>query len=215
LEVKKEEDAKKSDNDLVTDSEADDGDEDDTAIKFEPGDAVDNNGEPLLDNQGRNMVKVCDEEDNNDEDAKLELLELRNMKNIDIHDRLSRPSLLNHPKPDSLPKPRPKSDEQEIMKLPPESRSDQLVTQPGSITKGTISKAKEDESQRTSVLSCPVCSVQNESVALTCLVCSNVLQPQAIPNSWQCDSSTCRDSKYINAGDVGLCGVCGTRKCSN
>lgn len=215
FEMKKGEEPEKNDNDLVTDSEAEDGDEDETAIKSEPGDAVDNNGEPLLDNQGRNMVKVCDEEDNNDEDAKQELLELQNMKNIDIRNRLSHPSLLNHPKPDSIPRPRPKPDEEEIMKLPRESRSDQLVTQPGSITKGRISKANDDESQRTSVLSCPVCSVENESVALTCLVCSNVLQPQAIPNSWQCDNSTCRHSRYINAGDVGLCGVCGTKKYSN
>lgn len=63
--------------------------------------------------------------------------------------------------------------------------------------------------------SCPVCSVVNQQMALTCVVCSNVLKPDFVPGSWRCKSSTCIDGEYINAGDVGLCGVCGARKCSD
>jgi hypothetical protein len=47
------------------------------------------------------------------------------------------------------------------------------------------------------------------------MVCSNVLKPEFVPGCWRCKSLTCQDSKFINAGDVGSCGVCSARKCSN
>ena len=59
---------------------------------------------------------------------------------------------------------------------------------------------------------CPICSIVNESAALTCMVCSNVLKPKFVPGFWRCKSTICKDSEYVNAGDVGLCGVCGARK---
>lgn len=62
--------------------------------------------------------------------------------------------------------------------------------------------------------SCPVCSIENEPIDLTCTVCSNVLQPNFVPNSWRCKSSTCKDSMFLNSGDVALCGVCGNKRCS-
>jgi hypothetical protein len=210
FDVKKEEESKNNDDDLVTDSEGEDEGEVDPQIKSEPDDAVNINGEPLLDAKGRNMVKVCEEEDNDDEDAKLELLELQNMKNSDIRGKIPRHLSLN-----STPTPTAQKPEKPQIKTPPPEHSPSKTSPPiKPATPQTISHP-QNEPHRPAVLSCPICSVENQPTALTCLVCANVLQPDAIPNSWRCGSSTCRDSSYINAGDVGLCGVCGTRKCSD
>ncbi|KAK4612013.1 hypothetical protein CLAFUW4_13321 [Fulvia fulva] len=59
---------------------------------------------------------------------------------------------------------------------------------------------------------CPICSLENEAGAPTCMACSNVLRPKLVPNSWRCKSDTCKESTYINAGDVGRCGLCGAQK---
>lgn len=224
FEVKKEEEeSKHNDEDLVTDSETED---EDKFIKPDPDDLVDSKGNRILDAKGRGMVKVCEEEGNDDEDAKLELLELQNMKKIDGHSsRLSRPPLPPHTMPDHPSNPPQQSKKRQIKILPPESKSEpppkSEPTMRGKPPKGPepdiqegISKAKENQ-QSSSVPSCPVCSVENEPTALTCIVCSNVLQPEFVPGSWRCDSATCRENSYLNAGDVGLCGVCGTRKCSD
>lgn len=222
FETKKEEELKPNDEDLVTDSEAEDEGEEDVAIKSEPDDAIDMNGKPLLDAQGRHMVKICKEEDKEDEDAKLELWELRNMGDLNASRREYRPSLLNHTESDSMTahpsKTSPLSDKAEIGKPSPDSRPEQPPKETQTFKQVTISglqRGPEAESPRPNALSCPICSVENERTALTCSVCAHVLQPDAIPNPWLCDSVTCKDSGYINAGDVGLCGVCGTRKCSS
>lgn len=99
FETKQEEtETKYEDDDLVTDSEAEDAGEDDVGIKSEPDDAVDLNGNPLLDPQGRHMVKVCKEEDKDDEDAKLELLELQNMGDPRASQKTSSTSLSSQQK---------------------------------------------------------------------------------------------------------------------
>ncbi|KAH9909044.1 WLM domain-containing protein [Xylariomycetidae sp. FL2044] len=66
---------------------------------------------------------------------------------------------------------------------------------------------------------CPMCSFENgpETTATICGVCSHVLDPARVPGSWRCGrSETCRGSRsrYLNAGDSGICGVCGERKAS-
>jgi len=61
-------------------------------------------------------------------------------------------------------------------------------------------------------LVCGVCSLENEVDALTCMVCSNVLDLERLPNYWYCKSTQCRGSVYVNHGDSGACGVCGTKK---
>lgn len=221
FEIKKDEDSKPNDDDMVTDSEAEDEGEDEV-IKSEPDDAVDLNGKPLLDTQGRNMVKVCKEENKDDEDAKKELWELQGMRNTDLRSKVSRPSTLNYTKPDSMPTTRPKIPQQLEKETAKSTYSESIPEQSPKKLESTthlpISKVKNDletNSEQAKRHSCPICSVENERMALTCSVCANVLQPEAILNSWRCESVACRDSKYSNAGDVGLCGVCGARKCSS
>ena len=59
---------------------------------------------------------------------------------------------------------------------------------------------------------CPVCSLSNPFLLLTCSACANVLHPDCDNNHWRCSSEQCKGTGYINAGDVGTCGLCGTRR---
>jgi len=67
------------DEDLVTDSETEREDDDDVMVKTEPDDAVDIDGKQLLDFNGKGMVKVCEDEDKDDDNSQKELWELRNI----------------------------------------------------------------------------------------------------------------------------------------
>lgn len=62
------------------------------------------------------------------------------------------------------------------------------------------------------VRACSACSVVNDDDAILCVVCANVLEPDKMPNAWRCSSLLCGGSTYRNAGDMGVCGVCGQRK---
>ncbi|KAK0247447.1 hypothetical protein B0A54_08337 [Friedmanniomyces endolithicus] len=64
----------------------------------------------------------------------------------------------------------------------------------------------------TSTLTCPICSLENERTVPMCIACSHVLKPALLKDHWRCLSGTCAGSKYINAGDVGRCGLCGAQK---
>lgn len=59
---------------------------------------------------------------------------------------------------------------------------------------------------------CPICSLSNEHSTALCLACSHVLQPSLMPNHWRCTSEQCSNTEYVNAGDVGRCGLCGVKK---
>lgn len=61
-------------------------------------------------------------------------------------------------------------------------------------------------------LPCSVCSVINGRDAVLCTVCANVLEPDKMPNAWKCSSTACDGTTHMNAGDAGVCGVCGQRK---
>ncbi|KAI0136478.1 WLM domain-containing protein [Xylariales sp. AK1849] len=59
---------------------------------------------------------------------------------------------------------------------------------------------------------CPMCSFENGPVCLICGACSNVLVASKDPKSWRCKNASCKESRYLNAGDSGACGICGERK---
>jgi hypothetical protein len=235
--------------DLVTDSDTDSDNEEHLFIKTEPNDAVDINGSKLLDLDGKEMVKVCEDEDKNDDDAQKELQELRALGSIS---KLSRSSLA---KAKYLPQNQPlqevngrkpqnalKSDASEssksfqghrkfegieaLVKSPkqpdpgPRDKFPNRILVKAEDGESTTSKAKDwtvvtliaDVTKNVAVDSCPVCSVEKDTEALTCCVCSHVLRPNFVPNSWKCQNSACQDSMFLNAGDVGLCGLCGSRR---
>ncbi|KUJ22261.1 WLM-domain-containing protein [Mollisia scopiformis] len=228
FEVKKEE-SQMSDNDLVTDSEAE-SDNDEPRIKAEPDDAIDINGLRLLDRKGGGMVKVCGDEDNDDDDVKRELLELQGVPKrtgqrtqlskdttYEKINRNSTESSLVSPDIEVQRQERKSTTDSLTENLPakqvPEKGSKPTSNNPTSVSIGPSPKIERQRgSTTTSSEACPVCSVENEPTALTCMVCLNVLRPEFVPNSWKCSSSGCKGGIYLNSGDVVMCGVCGIRK---
>lgn len=191
---------------VVDDDEtASEEDPDETASESEQEDAtVDINGQRLLDKKGHGLVKVCEDENPEDDDARNELRELQS----------SVPGA-KHPKQNSdmasMSRASEKTDQARveqnpqitIRKLPKDKAEDS--TGPGNSTKTSV--------QPSGV--CPLCSFNNGSSATICSICSHVLDPKKVPDSWKCRSLSCKDSLYLNAGDSGICGVCGERKGSS
>lgn len=62
------------------------------------------------------------------------------------------------------------------------------------------------------ITTCPICSLENAPDSPTCLACSHVLKASLMPNCWRCKSDECKGTAYVNAGDVGRCGLCGASK---
>ena len=228
--VQKEEEAKKEEMTGSGESETE-SDVDNTAIG---DDAVDLNGSKLLDSKGQRMIKVCEDQEQNDDYVKQEMEELQGLSALG-----SRPvaESENHSHPTQ---PRGKEPDREtqaaedgigqqqnsrvdIKHENPEAIlvsgdfehgiSRQCSTQiPPVLTKQTSDGTNTSTRMPaipTTIHSCPICSLENEVSALVCVACSHVLQPRLIPGYWRCRSSTCDGSEFVNAGDCGRCGVCG------
>ena len=197
------------------------GSDSDSGSEFEDvkpeKEALDLNGSKLLDGKGRGMVKICEDEDKDDVHVKQEMNELHDLSNIPVesyhenshtsqkddtslegrrYNRIQTDKTSNDAHPSSV------VIKHENSRPPP-------IIQPQSQGSGhSTPKGEECPSN----VSCPLCSMINERSALICLACSHVLQPQLMQSTWRCQSSTCQGSKYLNAGDCGLCGVCGSSR---
>lgn len=216
FEVKKEDEIKKeelNEDDLVTDSEVESDLDEEVIIKTEPNDAVDIDGRKLVDSNGRGMVKVCDDDDKDDEDAKREILELQGMQ--------WRGSSSPKHEFDAVPSPPLRANNASQNELPEDNKPTSLLEDDSPVaSEDHAASSVKHSGTRTSpstkaAVPCVVCSFENDTTALTCCVCSHVLQPDFVIGSWICKSLTCEASKYINAGDVGVCGVCGSRQGSS
>lgn len=204
------------DEELVTDSET----ESDYGfiIKQEPDDAIDINGLRLVDTNGRGMVKVCEDEDNDDDEVKKELLELQKVCQPSGQQLLVKAIL----KPLASAISRPSVSETTSQRPQPlVSKTVLKASKEAEFTNAASSSTtKEMEASGTFVelvaaqRTCNVCSFMNDQTVLTCTVCSNVIKPDFVVGSWRCSSSSCKNSAYINAGDSGRCGICAARKCS-
>jgi DNA-dependent metalloprotease WSS1 len=196
--------------------------EDETESEYEddvPGmdgsDAVDIDGSRLVDGDGRGMVRVCgDEEQDQDEDVKKELRELQSAIKGPASSPNSKPRsrLITEPNPkpsprssknegtgSRQPKAEPTTDRKAIRDIPPQWRkSDSTVTP---TTPDSIAKQQ----------ACPICAFANSELTLTCTMCSHVLDPDSVPNTWRCKTPDCNLS-YRNSGDCGVCGICGQKR---
>ncbi|KAK3988081.1 DNA-dependent metalloprotease WSS1 [Cladorrhinum sp. PSN332] len=208
---------KKEEEDVVKEeeegSETDSGedyeeiDEEEGDIKSEP-DALDIDGKRILDGKGRGMVKVCEDENVGDDlDAQQELREL-----LDFGSRKdgrkgtekisSAQITISKPKPPPIPSttdgsPVYLSSKPTKKAVATNSNNGEFVYKPATAVPTT----------------CPICSFSNEQLSATCAMCANVLDPRRAPGSWACTSQICKGtSEYRNAGDSGVCGVCGERK---
>ncbi|KAK4128565.1 WLM-domain-containing protein [Parathielavia appendiculata] len=177
-------------------SETESGDDYEDDLTSGP-DAFDIDGKKLLDIQGRGMVKVCEDENPDDQDAQDELRELQSYG-------------IRKPAP---PPPKLASDASRGRLAPmttpkkPETNADKRPT-----------KSEPDASISTNAPSvqslsiCPACTFANEPGSTTCAMCANTLESDGMLDSWACQSMTCKGTQYRNAGDCGVCGVCGERK---
>ncbi|KAH7085697.1 WLM domain-containing protein [Paraphoma chrysanthemicola] len=192
-----------------SDSETEDEiDKDDAALDYD--------GEKMTDDQGRFLIKICDEEDDQDGNARREFDEIQGIrpaksrgqelpssKAASVRDRpsKSKSGSTASSKPAKQPTPATAVHLDELWKRRPDAPKVE-----------TLENANETDSNTTSI--CAICSLENEAVALTCMACANVLKPDFEPGHWQCGSAACEGSKYINSGDAGSCGVCGTLRSS-
>jgi len=177
--------------------------------------AVDVDGKKMTDDQGRFLIKICDEEDDQDGNARREFDEIQG-----VASRKSVKKTAVQPKISPPPSSR-RGAEQEVNDLGPKpakaTSSAQVVhldevwkrrsEAPG---RGKTSKKPHEDSIKSAT--CSICSLENEASALTCLACSNVLKPDFVPDHWACRVASCQGSKYLNSGDAGACGVCGMLK---
>lgn len=203
FEVKKEEPTIKHEEE--TESETESEDEGDANAD----EAIDINGKKILDKNGRGMVKVCEDEDKDDVDARNEMSELRGLDFIKTEPTHSSAVILTSiPTKDGPPSTVPAGamvplNEPEKIQVKEQARAlSRQGLQMSSVSGG-------------SQACCPICSMENDPAAPTCAVCANVLDPGRVPSVWHCQSDTCKAGLYVNAGDCGVCGICGARKCSN
>lgn len=213
-----EEDKVKDEDETVSGSETESGsDYEDESSGVAGEAAVDIDGTKMLDGKGYGLVKVCEDENPDDQDAAQELRELQ----TSMQRRQAKTPAANTPaEPTQGVQAAQEAKKASIVEkrtfpskrtptAPPEYDDHSTKTKPPSYKKPTPSPSSQDTS---SARFCQVCSFANDRLSVTCAMCSNVLEPISVPNSWSCQSSTCRGSAFVNAGDCGVCNVCGQRK---
>jgi hypothetical protein len=183
-------------------------------------------------NQGgseTDMVKVCGDE-GEEEDGHNEMDELRKMgQKAPPAGRKDRPNVRpttttatsshdeNLPKADHVDS-ETESEQDDVEVRPTFTRTSPPAQVPASAPNTSTELAESTkpaaEANNPTVQpgTCPICSLANDASSPTCMACSNVLQPSLMPDHWRCKSETCKDGSYINAGDAGLCGICGAQK---
>ena len=186
--------------------------------------------EILLDSSGHGFVRVCEEEDPHDEDVEREMQEILE---VDLQGQSNEPargsveiekdSSSSEEGTQSLPISRSVST---TAKVPQPNSGRRVAAQDGDSSSHQIGSPlrnarnrsmSNDDQERTlsghdsdTTQTCLACSLVNEADAIICTACSNVLQPNKMPNNWKCQSITCR--LYTNIGDYGRCQICGAKK---
>jgi DNA-dependent metalloprotease WSS1 len=181
--------------------------------------ARDTDGSRLLDGSGRGLVKVCDQEDSETDQSKVaikkEMEELSDLRRY-FSPFEKRPeasesaisSRVNADKPSSAPSRKKTASSNATIPLVPAEENDSSEQNEKTPTSVSGSGLREDDETI-----CPICSLSNPSMAaLACGACAHVLRPDLDKHHWPCPSENCRDLGYVNAGDVGICGLCGTKK---
>jgi hypothetical protein len=191
--------------------------ESETEDEYEEGDAegaaIDVDGKKMLDGRGRALVKICEDEDGQDEDSRREMAEFQDIQR-DTNISTAKPTDSKNESSTKTPI--------EITRAPSSKAIPEKTSSGGVIHLDEIYKRRPEpeptapkrlprnaKSYTSSQNDCIVCSLLNEPGSLTCAACSNVLNPNLVPDHWRCQRTSCKDSQYINSGDAGVCGLCG------
>lgn len=199
----KEEEVKEEDEGSETDS-GDDYEDDESTSGL---DAIDLDGKKLLDSKGRGMIKVCEDENPDDQDAQDELRELQSWS------RKPAPKPPKQAPEKDMAKPAPKTTAKKPAQQAAPNKQSALAKSISTKPKPPVSKdPPPPQSNSRGPNACPACTYINESGSTTCAMCANTLQSEGSLDVWACQSKTCRGTSYRNAGDCGVCGVCGERR---
>ena len=203
----KEEEATKAEAEVEGGSETDD----DYGATTEGGEAVNIDGSRILDSKGHRMTRVCEDEDPDDVHVKKEMRELQDLEKPSGDVRLPRD---DSTKDAHSRNGQDKSDiaNEHCVSPTASSKTLSIVQEPEPLIEPQRSVKSNANSVRDETVACAICSMANEPSAVTCMVCSHVLDLGKVPGYWQCYSPTCAGSKYINVADSALCGVCGARR---
>ncbi|KAH7401334.1 WLM domain-containing protein [Pyrenochaeta sp. MPI-SDFR-AT-0127] len=181
------------------------------------GAAVDIDGKRMFDDKGRALIKICEDEDDTDGNARREMDEIQGIapgqkalnkstarsKVSTSHKQIEKQAKLNNKMPTPAATRKSEGDSSaSVIRL-----DEQWKRRPHSSHVPPYCPPVLESAQP---MCCPMCSFQNELGPLTCAACSNVLSLQLVPDHWRCQSTACKNSQYINAGDAGACGVCAT-----
>ncbi|KAK4174975.1 WLM domain-containing protein [Triangularia setosa] len=209
--ARKEEEVKKEEEVEADSGSGSEYEEEDASLSLGP-DAVDVDGNKLLDGKGQGMVKVCEDGNPDDQDAQDELRELQSFGRRPAVKKESGtgPLISGASKPTETKQDNPAERKPPTLKGPIEPPRTQLQPPKTKLPAPKTTPFSAPTLSKTNT--CPTCSFDNEPISAICTVCSNVFNPAQVPNSWACTSWTCSGTKYRNAGDAGVCGVCGTRK---
>ncbi|KAL7628873.1 hypothetical protein AAE478_000388 [Parahypoxylon ruwenzoriense] len=167
---------------------------------------VDINGKRLLDDKGNRLVKVCEDENPQDSDAQNELRELLQSSKPEIKPEERSSTTSTETKPRILQPEDPHKSEKG-----PNYSKKPLSGEASDIAGASVSRVPAPDS---TAGACPLCSFDSGPKATICGICSHVLDSTAVLGCWKCKSTACQGSLYLNAGDAGICGVCGQRKSS-
>ncbi|KAJ4384648.1 hypothetical protein N0V86_000248 [Didymella sp. IMI 355093] len=189
--------------------------ESETKDEIDPADAAfDVDGSKLVDDKGRALIKICEDEDDKDGNARREMNEIQNI--TPQHKPAAKVAApATDSRTDIAPKLASKLGTPSAQISGPSAAHvahiDEVWTRRSDVA-AVAAVAKPTTKRAAAPISCKVCSLSNEPGSLVCAVCSNVLNPTAVPDHWKCKSGPCKGSDYINAGDAGACGVCGQAK---
>ncbi|KAI1446837.1 WLM-domain-containing protein [Annulohypoxylon stygium] len=169
--------------------------------------ATDIDGRRLVDTKGHGLIKVCEDENIKDEDARNELKELFQTTIDWKPDRPKKQGSASAESKSQVPQPVDQKDTESG------SKGSAGNTHSSRLSNDKKNSDRDNKTTTTSATGvCVMCSFDNGPEAHICCVCSHVLDPSKVPNTWKCTSSSCKDTAYLNAGDSALCGVCGHRK---
>lgn len=209
----------------VKEESASDSDTEDDYEESTEQAAIDVDGKRMTDEKGRSLVKICDEEDDKDDNAQREMLEIQGLDKRKTKHGDSQSTLLIGPVVKKEAESRPKAvtkrtsgrslpPTQTEQRVPSKARPSQPQTDLGvrSIPRATHTTPPSSQASAVPTLSCVVCSLANEPGSVTCMACSNVLNPRLVADHWKCNSKVCEGSLYVNSGDAGRCGACGAAK---
>ena len=235
-ENKEEEEEVKDEESMLTDSETESDHED---VEVE-GQAFELDGSRMRDGKGRGMVKVCEDEDQDDVYVKQEIEELQNLDDVGTSSQTTAATdRITIDRTESRRAERAGTNSSHVLESshrdPPdrirmedipqyvekEDRPSTKNTKSLQIKVRPLLDANNGTSNKTtsqmvkakpSEMGCPICSMSNGPGSLLCIACSHVLDTSKIMKHWQCRSDACQGSQYINAADCGRCGICGARK---